>query len=216
VNLVLTSPPFALHFKKEYGNANQGTYVRWFLAFAREFKRLIRDDGRLCKEVGLYLAQEFYWFNPGKIPAPAEWVNVRKIRVKDAVNCVWWLSKTPYPKANNQMVLQDYSPDMKRLLRRGYRSTIRPSGHVITKKFKDNGGAIPSNIFICGNNDANGPYMELCKERGIKPHPARFPIQMPMFFLRFLTAERSCSRSICRKQHYWKGVRGRGSKVDRR
>jgi site-specific DNA-methyltransferase (cytosine-N4-specific) len=213
INLILTSPPYALHFKKEYGNVDQADYVRWFLPFAGEFKRLLKDDGSLvidiggawtpgrptrslyhfellialCRSLGFFLAQEFYWYNPGKLPSPAEWVNVRKIRVKDAVNCVWWLSKTPNPKANNQRVLQEYSPDMKRLLDRGYRPKVRPSGHIITKKFKDNGGSIPSNIFICGNNDANGHYMERCNARGIKPHPARFPVQLPIFFLRFLT-----------------------------
>jgi site-specific DNA-methyltransferase (cytosine-N4-specific) len=213
INLVMTSPPYALLFKKEYGNADQGKYVQWFLPFGHEFRRLLKDNGSLvidiggawrpgqptrslyhfellialCREVGFHLAQEFYWFNPGKLPSPAEWVNVRKIRVKDAVNCVWWLSKTPWPKADNRQVLQDYSPDMKRLLKRGYKAKVRPSGHIITKKFKDNGGSIPANIIICGNNDANGHYMELCSARGIKPHPARFPVQLPNFFLRFLT-----------------------------
>jgi site-specific DNA-methyltransferase (cytosine-N4-specific) len=213
VNLILTSPPYALHFKKEYGNVEQGNYVKWFLPFALEFKRLLTKDGSLvidiggawtpgrptrslyqfelllalCRETGFYLAQEFYWYNPGKLPSPAEWVNVRKIRVKDAVNCVWWLSKTPYPKANNQRVLQEYSPDMKRLLERGYRPKVRPSGHIITKKFKDNGGSIPANIIICGNNDANGHYMDRCNETGMKPHPARFPVQLPSFFLHFVT-----------------------------
>ena len=141
----------------------------------------------LCRKVGFHLAQEFFWYNPAKLPSPAEWVNVRKIRVKDAVECVWWLSKTPNPKASNQKVLQDYSPDMRRLLERGYRAKVRPSGHIITKKFKDNGGSIPANIIICGNNDANGHYLERCKETGHKPHPARFPVQLPLFFIRFLT-----------------------------
>ena len=213
INLVMTSPPYALHFKKEYGNVDQGEYIKWFLPFAKEFKRLITEDGSvvidiggawtpgkptrsiyhfellvaLCREVGFYLAQEFYWYNPGKLPSPAEWVNVRKIRVKDAVNCIWWLSKTPHPKANNQRVLQEYSPDMKRLLSRGYKPKVRPSGHIITKKFMDKGGSIPGNIIICGNNDANGHYMERCKEGKIKPHPARYPVQLPSFFIRFLT-----------------------------
>lgn len=213
INLIVTSPPYALHFKKEYGNVEQGQYVQWFLPFAREFHRLLKDDGSLvidiggawqpgqptrslyhfellialCREVGFHLAQEFYWYNPAKLPSPAEWVNVRKIRVKDAVECLWWLSKTPWPKASNQNVLQEYSPDMHRLLERGYRVKERPSGHRITPKFKDNGGSIPANVIICGNNDANGHYLSRCSETGRKPHPARFPRAVPRFFVRFLT-----------------------------
>jgi DNA modification methylase len=213
VNLILTSPPYALHFKKEYGNKSQAEYVNWFMEFASEFHRLLRPDGSLvidlggswqqgqptrslyhfelllalCKQTQFHLAQEFFWYNPAKLPSPAEWVTVRKIRVKDSVNCIWWLSKTPYPKANNQKVLTEYSPDMKRLLIRGYRPKQRPSGHNITTKFRDNGGAIPPNLLTFGNNDSNGYYLEACKKSGIKPHPARFPIQLPSFFIRFLT-----------------------------
>jgi site-specific DNA-methyltransferase (cytosine-N4-specific) len=213
INLIMTSPPYALHFKKEYGNVDQPDYVPWFLQFARHFHRLLTEDGSLvidiggawtpgqptrslyqfellialCREVGFHLAQELYWYNPGKLPSPAEWVTVRKIRVKDSVNCVWWLAKTPFPKADNRKVLNDYSPDMKRLLQKGYRPKVRPSGHVITKKFKDLGGSIPANLIICGNNDANGHYLERCKVQGIKPHPARFPVQLPTFFIRYLT-----------------------------
>jgi len=213
VNLAFTSPPFALHFKKEYGNKSQDDYVRWFLPFGQEVYRLLRDDGSfvidiggawtagrptrslyhyelliaLCREVGFHLAQEFYWHNPAKLPSPAEWVTVRKLRVKDSVNCLWWLSKTPYPKADNQRVLREYSPNMLRLVKRGYRATVRPSGHVITPKFRDRGGSIPPNLLVFGNNDSNGYYLEECKRHKIRPHPARFPIQLPTFFLRFLT-----------------------------
>jgi len=213
LNLILTSPPYALHFKKEYGNKSQKEYVNWFMDFALEFHRLLRQDGSLvidiggswqqgqptrslyhfelllslCKQTKFHLAQEFFWYNPAKLPSPAEWVTVRKIRVKDAVNCIWWLSKTAHPKANNQNVLTEYSPDMIRLLKRGYRPKQRPSGHNITDKFRDNGGAIPPNLLTFGNNDSNGYYLEACKKAGIKPHPARFPIQVPSFFIRFLT-----------------------------
>lgn len=215
VNLIFTSPPYALHFKKEYGNASQSEYVKWFLNFAPDLRRILVEDGSividiggawtpgkptrslyhyelliaLCREAGFHLAQEFYWYNPAKLPSPAEWVTVRKIRVKDAVNCLWWLSKSHSPKADNRRILTEYSPDMRRLLKRGYRPKVRPSGHVITHKFSDNGGAIPPNILIFGNNDANSVYMSRCKENGIKPHPARFPIQLPTFFIRYLTDE---------------------------
>lgn len=213
VNLIVTSPPYALHFKKEYGNVPQQEYVSWFKPFGEEFRRVLKEDGSLvldiggswqpgkptrslyhfellimlCHDVGFHLAQEFYWYNPAKLPSPAEWVNVRKIRVKDAVECIWWLSKSPYPKADNQAVLQEYSPDMKRILTRGYRAKKRPSGHVITNKFTDRGGSIPPNIIVVGNNDSNSHYLKACKQSGLKPHPARFPAALPRFFVRFLT-----------------------------
>ncbi len=145
VNLIVTSPPFALTSKKEYGNEDEDKYVNWFLGFSKEFKRIMTVDGsfivdlggaylpgmpvrsiyqyelliRLCREQGFYLAQEFFHYNPARLPAPAEWVNVRRIRVKDSVNVVWWLSKTPYPKANNRNVLRPYTQAMKQLLVKG-------------------------------------------------------------------------------------------------
>lgn len=39
VDLILTSPPFALTRQKEYGNASQDAYVDWFMEFAAEFCR---------------------------------------------------------------------------------------------------------------------------------------------------------------------------------
>ncbi len=216
VNLILTSPPYALHFEKEYGNVGKGEYVTWFMDFAREFHRILTHDGslvidiggsyeagkptrslyhfqlliRLCEQLGFHLAQEFFWYNPAKLPAPAEWVTVRRIRVRDSVNCIWWLSKSPFPKADNRRVLQPYSTDMTRLLQRGYRAKRRPSGHNITTKFsRDLGGSIPSNLLVYGNNESNSSYLKACEQAGIKPHPARFPLHIPRFFIHFLTDE---------------------------
>ncbi|MBI3668188.1 MAG: site-specific DNA-methyltransferase [Acidobacteria bacterium] len=216
VNLVMTSPPFGLAFKKEYGNPDSDDYVEWFLPHAREMKRLIKKDGSividiggawkkgnptrslyqfkllltLCEEVGLHLAQDFYWFRPAALPAPAEWVAVRRIRVKDSVNCIWWLSKTEWPKASNRNVLQPYSKDMIRLLQKGYRSKLRPSGHFVTPKFmSDRGGAIPPNLLQVGGNESNSHYLKACGEAGLRPHPARFPREIPEFFIKLTTEE---------------------------
>ena len=142
----------------------------------------------LCRDFGFHLAQEFYWWNPSKLPTPAEWVTVRRIRVKDAINCVWWLSRTPYPKVSNQRVLQPYSDSMKQLLKKGYKPKLRPSGHDISDKFqKDNGGAIPPNLLALANTESNSVYQRYCREHGIKEHPARFPSGLPGFFTRMLT-----------------------------
>lgn len=226
INAVVTSPPYALHFKKEYGNRDKHAYVEWFLPFAAEIFRVLAKDGSfvlniggsynkglptrslyhfelliaLVRQTGFHLAQECFWFNPAKMPMPAEWVTVRRIRVKDAVEYVWWLSKTPWPKANNRAVLRPYSPDMARLNKRGVRRTTRPSGHNIKPSFGnvDSGGSIPPNILEpelpadllkFGNNAANDLYTERCKDAGQKIHPARFPAALPEFFLKLLTDE---------------------------
>lgn len=214
VNLIVTSPPYALVFKKEYGNVDAKEYVQWFKNFATEFHRILTDDGSLVIDIGgswnkglptrslyhfellielakqFHLAQEFFWYNPAKLPSPAEWVTVRRIRVKDAVEMVYWLSKTPHPKADNKKVLRPYSKDMQKLIENGYRAKKRPSGHDITNKFqKDNKGSIPPNLLEIGNTDSGSDYLRLCKENKIKPHPARFPKELPDFFIRFLTDE---------------------------
>jgi len=224
VDLVVTSPPYALHFKKEYGNANQSEYIDWLLPFAREIRRVLSDTGSfvlnvggawtpgkptrsiytykllvaLVEDVGFELAQEFFWYNPAKMPVPAEWVTVRRIRVKDSVEFVWWFSKTPNPKATNRNVLRPYSKDMIRLNKKGLRATKRPAGHVINEGFAntDHGGSIPPNVIDedtptdllkFGNNAANDPYTKRCKEAGLKIHPARFPAVLPEFFIKMLT-----------------------------
>lgn len=216
VNLVVTSPPYALHFKKEYGNVDKRDYVQWMLPFAKEIKRILADDGSfvlniggsynqgsptrslyhfklliaLCDDLGFHLAQECFWYNPAKLPAPAEWVNVRRARIKDSVEYIWWLSPTPWPAADNKRVLVPYSGDMVRLLERGYTSKKRPSGHNITGKFRKNqGGAIPANLVIRGNNESNSDYIRTCADLGVRVHPARFPSALPEFFVKLLTNE---------------------------
>ena len=214
VNLVITSPPYALEFKKEHGNEPQNTFVEWFLPFAREVLRVLRPDGsfvvnvggawqkghpvrslyhfrlllELVDTVGFFLAQEIYWHNPAKMPTPAEWVNVQRIRVKASVEPCWWLSKTERPKASNLGVLVAYSDDMLRLIDRGFRAKRRPSGHLAKATWqKDLGGAIPGNVLTMGNNDSIGRYIAMLTARGLKVHPARFPVHLPGWFIRFLT-----------------------------
>ncbi len=214
VDLIMTSPPFGLVRKKSYGNVESEEYVAWFRQFGQAFKRILKDNGSLvidiggawmagqptrslyqyellimlCKEIGFHLAQEFFWWNPARLPTPAEWVTVRRIRCKDAINCLWWLSPTPWPKASNRRVLAAYSDSMHQLLRNGYNAKLRPSGHDISDKFGiDNGGSIPPNLLAFPNTESNSHYLRYCKEHELTPHPARFPSALPEFFIRMLT-----------------------------
>jgi DNA modification methylase len=216
VDLIVTSPPFGLIRKKEYGNVDADEYREWFKPFGDAFRRILKPSGSLvidiggawipgqptrslyhyellimlCRQVGFHLAQEFFWWNPSKLPTPAEWVTVRRIRAKDAVNCLWWLSPTPWPKASNRRILAPYSDAMKGLLKNGYKAKLRPSGHDISKKFSiDNGAAIPPNLIAVPNTESNSYYLRYCNEHKLQPHPARYPAALPEFFIRMLTDE---------------------------
>lgn len=217
VDLVMTSPPFALLRKKTYGNLEQKEYVDWLVSFGPLVKHVLKERGSfvidlggaykkgaplrslynfrvllgLCDDCGFHLAEDFYWHNPSKLPSPIEWVNKKKLRAKDSVNTVWWLCKSPEAKANVSNVLAPYSDRMKKLIQdpeKFYSKAKRPSGHDIDMKFgKDNGGAIPPNLLQYPNTESNSHYIRTCKAIGIKPHPARFPRALPEFFIKFLT-----------------------------
>lgn len=218
VDLLITSPPFPLLRKKAYGNEDQTEYVDWLAEFVllahpklKQSGSLVVDIGgayrrgvpvrslhqfrfvvKVVDEIGYHLAEEFYWYNPSKLPSPIEWVNKRKIRAKDSVNTVWWFSKSEWPKADVSQVRVPYSPRMKKLLEdpgNFYSASERPSQHSISDRFrKDNGGAIPSNLLPIANTDSNSYYIRTARELGVTSHPARFPPSLPQFFIQMLTS----------------------------
>jgi DNA modification methylase len=216
VNLIFTSPPFPLNRKKRYGNETGESYIRWLCTFGPLFKKMLTPDGSIVIEMGnswepgmpvmstlalralldfqskndLHLCQEFVWQNPARLPSPAQWVNIERIRVKDSFTKLWWMSPNRKPKASNQRVLQEYSQSMKELLKRGsYNSGKRPSQHNIgeTSFLKNNGGAIPSNVLTYSNTLNCEPYQNYCRGNKLQLHPARMPIDLAKFFIKFLT-----------------------------
>jgi len=220
VQLIFTSPPFPLNRKKRYGNLQGNEYVEWLSGFAEAFKRILKPDGSIVMEIGnawqprkpvmstlaieallglldagrFHLCQQFVCYNPARLPSPAQWVNVERIRVKDAFTHVWWMSPSAYPKANNRRVLLPYSDAMQKLLATGsYNPGKRPSEHDIGESsfLHDNGGAIPPNVLAFANTNSNDGYLRYCRENEILPHPARMAIGLPSFFIRFLTDPRS-------------------------
>jgi site-specific DNA-methyltransferase (cytosine-N4-specific) len=217
VDMIMTSPPFALARPKEYGNQPSATYVKWFQSFASTFWDLLKPTGSLVIDLGgawepgsptksLYafellvslcrrpvkpflLAQDIYWYNPARLPSPAQWVTIERVRLKDAVNTIWWLAKNPRVKADNAQVLKDYKKGMKRLLEsQEYNRGARPSGHVVKEGFtQDRGGAIAPNLLEIANTGNDAVYVSGCRARNLNPHPARFPEELPRFFVDFLT-----------------------------
>lgn len=230
VQLVFTSPPFPLNTKKRYGNLQGQKYLNWLAEFAPLLRDMVTKDGSIVIEIGnawepgrpvmstlvmrallrflddggLNLCQEFVWYNPARLPSPIQWVNVERIRVKDAFTRIWWMSPSDRPKADNRRVLREYSASMKKLISTGkYNAGKRPSEHNIGKdSFKiDNKGAIPPNVIdgdlspslgtlLKGTNTHSADQYQLfCREHGIDQHPARMPPELAEFFIRFLTDE---------------------------
>ena len=277
IDLVVTSPPFALQRKKEYGNKSPEEYVEWFLDFAEGIYDALAENGSLVIDIGggwqkgkplrshyhfkllsaltdddghladridesFNLAQDFYWYNPAKLPTPAQWVTIERIRVKDAVNHVWWLSKgDAREKPDNRRVLKEYSDAQKQLIENGYDAKTRPSEHKISDTFDkpaEDGAIRPNfrnaiddetvkedpsellekldvpenllevileeglteelvqtlgaayaedNVLEIANTRSQTPYLQACKETDTDIHPARFPRELPKFFIQFLT-----------------------------
>jgi len=216
VNLIFTSPPFILNQKKKYGNLNGEEYIKWISEYGKVLPQYLNEKGSLVIELGnawdkgcptqstlpmvallamcsagdLKLCQEFTYFNPAKLPTPAEWVTIRRIRCKDSTTKIWWMAKNAFPYANNRNVLVPYSDSMKKLLKRKkYNSGRRPSDHVISEKsfLKNNKGAIASNLITAANTMSSTKYLQFCKKNMISPHPARMPEKVPEFFIKFLT-----------------------------
>ena len=218
VQAIITSPPYPLIKQKDYaGQHEENAHVDWLASFFALAKRTLRDDGslainlgpawrrgqpcqslyaerlllRLCDEAGYHLAQKLYWHNPSKLPSPAEWVTIRRVRVTPSVEEVYWLSKNPNPKANNRNVLRPYSQSMLDRLAQGGESKNRqkPSGHALQQGAfgSDNGGSIPHSLLTIPNSQSQSGYFKSCKENGHPVHPARFPTELADFLINLLS-----------------------------
>lgn len=219
VNLIFTSPPFPLNRKKRYGNEQGAAYIEWLARFAPLFREFLAPTGSIVIEMGnaweagrpvmstlalesllaflhageFSLCQQFICHNPTRLPTPAQWVNVERVRVKDSYTHLWWMSPSEKPYADNRQVLKPYSKSMLKLLETGkYNAGRRPSEHHIGEKsfLTNNAGAIPSNVLTFSNTSASDPYLRYCREHELSPHPARMPVGLPEFFVKFLTKPR--------------------------
>ncbi len=235
VQLVFFSPPFPLNRKKAYGNLNGDEYLEWLKELAPRLAKLLKPGGSLVMELGnawvqgkpamsllplkslmavaesadLNVCQQFICHNPARLPSPAQWVTIERIRVKDSYTHVWWMSPDDKPEASNTRVLREYSPAMQKLHERGsYNDGVRPAEFVISPEsfLTKHPGSIPpnalemdeesdeerefgENFLRMANTASNDAYSRYCREYELKRHPARMPAALPRFFVNMLTTE---------------------------
>jgi DNA modification methylase len=192
VDLILASPPFGEVKPQENEATSSQRYLRWFEPLAREMQRALRPSGSLvlelggqwlprqatrslyqfevllllCRELGFHLAQEFYAISPGKTEQP-QWAADSRLRVRDAVNCLWWLSKSPHPKARGRRVAD---------------SAIATQADRLVDGLEDE----PVNVLALPHSK-DAAYLRYCRKHGLQPQPNRFPPALPEFFIRMLT-----------------------------
>lgn len=213
LDLIVTSPPYPLLKKKEYGNLPAREWIDWMLRLCESWRDLLSETGSLMLNVGptwnpgvptqstyierliialedqlgYHLCERLYWQNTTKLPQPREWVAVRRVRVTPSVEHVLWLSPTPTPKADNRRVLRPYSARTRAQLNRG--TERRPSGlDVNAISFaRDNGGSIPPDLLRISNSAANTTYRRRLRELGMPAHPATFPEALAEFAILLCT-----------------------------
>ncbi|NBJ13921.1 site-specific DNA-methyltransferase [Microvirga arsenatis] len=216
ISLIFSSPPYPLLRKKQYGNLDEREYLDWMVRLAETWMpKLAKDSSvvlnlgdawrrgeptlslyqerlliRFEDELGLNLCQRFAWQNSARLPNPAEWVTIRRVRVKPSLENIFWLSASDNPYADNRQILVPYSDSMKAMLKRGgQEAASRPAGYRMADGAfgNDNGGAIPGNLIVAANTESNSDYIRGVKAAGLPVHPARFPATLPETFIRFLT-----------------------------
>ena len=214
ISLIVTSPPYALKNGKKYGNVDSMAYVRWFMPFVDEFYRVLREDGNLVLSIGrdmtigtlaespwnfklfaelrenekFYLKGEFAWAGPTPSSVPEEWIRVKRVGIKDAVNYVWWFTKNSRFNYGRKNALSPYiSKVMRTIERRKYAELRSVEYNADGPVLRDYRYSVLIKFLTVGDRESDRRYVEACRNHNVKAHPARYPLRLPEFFIKYLT-----------------------------
>lgn len=209
LDLILTSPPYPV-VKRSYGRFSVPEWLAWMSELVGMWKNLLTPDGTLAINLmdvfepgtpmlspyverfiidaidthGLNLAGRMPWHSPTKLPN-LEWTVKRKQALRNTVEHVILMSKTPTPSWNVDRLPRDpfaarSCAQIAADARRNGKS-LRPGGYDINEaSFERKGdGRIPSNLIVSGGTGGGGTYAMRCREAGLPVHPARFPEELP-------------------------------------
>lgn len=209
LSLIMTSPPYPV-VNRAYGRFGMAEWLDWMGDLVGLWKDLLRKDGTLAINLmdvhvpgspmlstyverftldavdrhGMHLAGRMPWHSPTKL-ANLEWAVKRRVALKNTVEHVILLSKTPNPAWDTRRLPPQPYADRTESQRRSdaaRRGTVkRPGGYQINEAaFGAQGeGGIPHNLIISGGVGGGGTYAKRCRAAGITPHPARFPEELP-------------------------------------
>ena len=208
LSLILTSPPYPV-VRRDYGRFGLAEWLSWMSDLVGLWKDLLLDDGTLAVNLmdvhvpgsamlspyverftldaidrhGLHLAGRMPWHSPTKL-ANLEWAVKRRVALKNSVEHIILLSKSPTPSWDTRRLPSQPYADVEGARRRAGKAgaaSRRPGGyHMDDAAFAADGdGAIPSNLLVSGGVGGGGTYARRCRQAGLSLHPARFPEALP-------------------------------------
>jgi site-specific DNA-methyltransferase (adenine-specific) len=201
VDLIVTSPPYADARHKHYDSVHPDKFAEWFMTFHEPFYTALKPDGSLvinikdkvvdgvrhryvwhmidalC-EAGWYAIEDYMWHKTN--PMPGAWPT----RLRDGWEYCFHLAKSKRPFFNADAVRRPIGNWVESRLRNlgendlSRHNSVNESGFGRDiSKWVGKETVLPSNVLslpVVGSN---------------KGHPAVFPIDLPLFFIKLLSPD---------------------------
>lgn len=201
IDLIVTSPPYADARHKHYDSVHPDEYVEWFLTFHEPFIKALKPSGSFVlnikdkvvggvrhryvwrtiealSERGWFCIDDYLWHKTN--PMPGFWPT----RLRDGWEYCFHLAKSKRPYMNQDEVRRPIGNWVdSRLAKLGENDLSRHNsvnasgfGRDISR-WVDKSTVLPSNVLslpLVGKN---------------KGHPAVFPVDLPLFFIKLLCPE---------------------------
>ena len=201
VDLIVTSPPYADARRKHYDSVHPDKFVEWFLTFHEPFFKALKPEGSLvinikdkvidgvrhryvwrmidalCEQ-GWLAIEDYIWHKTN--PMPGAWPS----RLSDGWEYCFHLAKSKRPYFNADAVRKPIGDWVESRLRKlggndlSRHNSVNESGFGRDiSKWVGKQTVLPSNVIsraLVGKN---------------KNHPAVFPVDLPLFFIKLLSPE---------------------------
>jgi DNA modification methylase len=201
VDLIVTSPPYADARRRHYDSVHPDEFVEWFLTFHEPFYAALKPTGSLVINIkdrvvkgvrhryvwhliealsnnGWYSIEDYLWHKTN--PMPVYWPN----RLRDGWEYCFHLAKEKKPFFNANGVKQPIGDWVETRLNNLGKNDLDRHNSVNDSGFGRNvskwvgkAEVLPSNVISCAVVGKN------------KGHPAVFPVDLPLFFIKLLTPE---------------------------